>query len=752
MKGLALSNMGYALLWMTAVACLFLAGTEIASAQNPIQVENQKAGTSSWQIGLYPYVNSNDTDQWIRGYADKTSINKGEQITFNITVNPYSWKAVVPQYTIDVYRVGWYGGLGGRLMKHLGPFQGVQQPGGTSSGGVTSPGCPYDSLTGMIACQWTGDGAGSGSYTLDTSLPPDGSAIADWTSGIYLALLTTNQVQYPTGCGVNGTDPCDPDHQSYIIFAIREDGRKSDILFQQAVATYQAYNNYPDDRQTGKSLYDGGSYGSPTDLATQRAVKVSFDRPYTYVDHTGAGDFLHWELYFVRWLERNGYDATYATDVDTHANGSELLNHKSVLSVGHAEYWSAEMRQAFETARNKGVSLGFFGANAVYTQIRFEPSGSNVPNRVMVCYKDANLDQVADRSLTTVPFRYAPVNRPEQQLLGVMYDDYFDAEAPPQSYIVQNSGNWIYSGTGFLNGGAIPGILGYEIDRFFPDVPYPYSIPGTYTLVSNSPFTNIAGNSGTGNSSIYQSYDPTNGTAGGWVFGAGTIDWSFALDNYVPPVGINTRAFPAPNAGAQKTTSNILNRFLIARPTGAPANLSVVGATNSGGKLKINLAWTSGTINQTGFDVERSTDGASFTQIGTTSASATTYSDTKAVAGVIYFYRVAGFNTGGNGNYSNVAVYDQSLAAPTGLAARALSTSQISLTWKDNSTDETGFTIQRSLDGLSFSSLTTVGANSTSFVDTGLAKNTKYFYRVQSFNNVATSAFSNTTSATTMRK
>jgi hypothetical protein len=742
-----------AAVWAVAFAGMVLAGTGMASAQNSIQLENQKPGTSAWQIGLYPYVNSNDTDQWIRGYADQTSINKGERITFNVTVNPYSWKTGVPQYTIDVYRVGWYGGLGGRLMKHLGPFQGVQQPGGTSSGGITSPGCPYDSLTGMIACQWGGDGAGNGSYMLDTALPPDGSATADWTSGIYVALLTTNQVQYPTGCGVNGTDPCDPDHQSYIIFVIREDGRISDILFQQAVATYQAYNNYPDDRQTGKSLYDSGSYGPQTDLGTQRAVKVSFDRPYTYADHTGAGDFLHWELYFVRWLERNGYDVTYTTDVDTHANGGALLNHKAALSVGHAEYWSAEMRQAFESARDKGVSLGFFGANAVYTQIRFEPSASNAANRVIVCYKDANLDAVADRSLTTVPFRYAPVSRPEQQLLGVMYDDYFDAEAQPQSYVVQNSANWIYANTGFVNGSAVPGILGYEIDRFFPDAPYPYSVPGTYALVSKSPFTNIEGSSGISNSSIYQSYDPAKGTAGGWVFGAGTIDWSFALDSYLPPAGINTRAFPAPNAGAQTTTSNILNRFLIARPAGAPLNLIVVNAINNGGKLKINLAWTNGTTNQTGFDVERSSNGGgTYTQIGTAGANATTFSDTKATVGTTYYYRVAAFNLGGNGNYSNVAVYDSSLTMPSGLTAKALSSSQIGLTWNDNSSDETGFAIQRSLDGVSFSTVTTVPANSKSYTDTGLVKNTKYYYRVQSFNNLASSSYSNIASATTLKK
>jgi Fibronectin type III domain len=563
-------------------------------------------------------------------------------------------------------------------------------------------------------------------------------------------------VQYPTGCGATGTAPCDPDHQSYIIFAIREDGRNSDILFQQAVATYQAYNNYPDDQTTGKSLYDSGSYGPLTTLGTQRAVKVSFDRPYTYTDHTGAGDFLHWELYFIRWLERNGYDVTYSTDVDAHANGSRLLNHKAALSVGHAEYWSNEMRQAFEVARDAGTSLGFFGANAVYTQIRFEPSAGNVPNRVIACYKDASLDpynnpanQLYNPALTTVIWRNPLLSRPEQQLVGVMYDDYFDAEAPPQAYVIQNSNNWIYAGTGFVNGTSVPGILGYELDRQFQEYFKPSAVPGSYTLVSNSPFTAIDG-SGFSNSSIYQAYGPAVGSTGGWVFGAGTIDWSFGLDGYVPPAGINTRGFPAPDPGIQLTTANILSKFLAARPDNAPANLRITTATNNGGKLKINLAWTNNATNQGGFDVERSTDGAVFAQIGTTSATVTTFSDTKTAPNTIYYYRVAAYNAAGTGNYSNVAVYGGVPSAPTGLAATAVSGSEIDLAWIDNSSTETAFLVDRSPDGNTFSLIASLPAGSTSYASNGLTANTTYYYRVRAQNGFGSSAPSNTASAMTL--
>lgn len=759
------------LTWRThsvALACTFACSSLLAqistakptkppsTSPNPIQVENQKPGTSAWQIGLAPYVNSNDTDQWIRGYASAVSINKGATITFNITVNPYNWKpgtAPVP-YTIDVYRIGWYGGRGGRLMKHLGPFPGKQQPGGTSANGVTSDPCGVISVgaaqyqeLGLIECQWSGDGLGNGSYTLDTSIPPDGSTTADWTSGIYVALLTTKQVQYPTGCGNNGADPCDPDHQSYIIFVIREDGRSSQLLYDQPISTYQAYNNYPSDGTYGKSLYDGGSSGptptvfSATEPTATRAVQVSFDRPYTYTDHTGAGDFLHWELYFVRWMERNGYDVTYTTDVDVHAQGNTLLQHRGALVAGHPEYWSHEMRTAFETARDSGVSLGFFSANTAYAQIRFTNSTAGTPNRIIVCYKNATIDPYnnspSTSSLTTVPFRSSPVSLPEQTLLGSMYADYFSAESPAYPYVVQNSTNWVYSGTGLFDGSSIAGVTGYELDEYFSAFPAPTSDPQTYFLLSNSPFTGSEG-IGFANSAVYEA------PSGAWVFNSATMDWSWGLDNYAPPAGIDTRAVPVQSALVQQITANILNRFITVRPT-APANLA---STPSGSK--ISLSWNNTASNQNGFQVERSTDGALFSILGSTGKTATSYADSTVVAGVGYYYRVAAFNSGGNSSYSNVITAGTAPLAPSGLTATPISTTQISLKWTNNATNATGLILQRSLDNRTFVTLATLTPTTVAYDDLGLSPATKYYYRIQSTGEWGVSAYS-TATATTLR-
>src|SRR5438034_2695192 len=168
----------------------------------------------------------------------------------------------------------------------------------------------------------------------------------------------------------------------------------------RSVNTYQAYNSWG-----GRSLY-----------SSPRAYKVSFDRPY---QDDGTGDFLFLgENNFVRWMEKSGYDVTYSTTVDTHTNGGLLLNYRGLLAAGHNEYWSRPMYDAAVAARDAGVNLAFLGANPVYWQVRFEPSSSGLPNRVMVCYKDATLDPITDTSLKTVNWRDPLLNRPEQTLVG----------------------------------------------------------------------------------------------------------------------------------------------------------------------------------------------------------------------------------------------------------------------------------------------------------------------------------------------
>jgi len=409
---------------------------------------------------------------------------------------------------MDVYRMGYYQGLGGRLMQSIGPLQGVAQPA-----------CPVDATTGLIECNWTA------SYTL--TVP------TTWTSGVFMVQLTNAQ-----------------GNQNYITFVVRDDARVADIMFQQAVATYQAYNNYPDDSATGKSIYDFNSYGASTvaGTGTKRAVKVSWNRPYA---DRGAGQFFQWEFYFIRWLEQSGYDVKYSTDVDTHENSARLLQSKAFLSIGHNEYWSKAMYDGVQQARDAGVHLGFFGADAVFWQVRFEPSPlTGAADRVMVGYKDRTIDPVQGPT-TTILWRDPFLNRPEQQLIGVQFSGSIDISGPFPPYVVKNSSSWVYAGTGLADGDSIPKIVGYEMDSSMSNFPLPASVAGTYQVLSQSPYTDPYSGPMTANSSIYQA------PSGAWVFGAGTTNWSWGLsddgDGYMDP-------------RIQRITANVLNRFGVYPP------------------------------------------------------------------------------------------------------------------------------------------------------------------------------------------
>jgi hypothetical protein len=331
---------------------------------NPVIEENKQPGSPDWRLYQGSYQVSDDRGQQIKGYASATSVNKGESLTFFVTTNP-------PQaYSLDLYRLGYYGGTGGRLMQHL---TGV---------GTTQPACPEQPETGLIECDWA---------PAMTFVVPD-----TWTSGIYVGLLTNSD-----------------NYQDYINFVVRDDERPSDILYQEGVLTYEAYNDYPNDAadgsrpETGKSLYRFDSSPAPTlSIDGERGTKVSLDRP---IAEPRQGTFLDWDVYTVEWLEQSGYDVTYSTDIDTHLRPETLLKHKAFISAGHDEYWTRQMYDAVQAARDSGVNLAFLGADSVHWQVRLDPSTThNVPNRVIVCYRDPNLDPVSDPALKTVE---CPIHR-----------------------------------------------------------------------------------------------------------------------------------------------------------------------------------------------------------------------------------------------------------------------------------------------------------------------------------------------------
>ncbi len=167
----------------------------------------------------------------------------------------------------------------------------------------------------------------------------------------------------------------------------------------------------------------------------------------------------------------------------------------------------------------------------------------------------------------------------------------------------------------------------------------------------------------------------------------------------------------------------------------------------------IELAWIDSADNEQVYDVERSPDGSNWTRIAELPANSTSYIDTGLDADTPYSYRVQARNTLGASGYSNVASARTDLAppppaAPSNLSAQALAKLKIALTWNDNATDETGFVIERSLDGSSFAAIATVGSNTSSYTDSGLTARKVYYYQVIAIRDSVTSEPSNIASAT----
>ncbi|MEH2191990.1 MAG: N,N-dimethylformamidase beta subunit family domain-containing protein [Nostoc sp.] len=496
----------------------FSASATPVGGGNPIYLENLNAGTTNWKL-------DNRGSNQIAGYASATSVNKGESLDIKVSLGQAG------QYTIDVYRLGYYGGTGGRLMASSGPLNGTPQAA-----------CTQDSTTGLTECNWTT------SYVLQVS--------SNWTSGIYIAKLTDQ-----TSSKI-----------AHVWFVVRDDSSTAEILFQSAVSCVQAYNT-----MGGKSLYD---FTSPSG----RAYKVSFDRPFsqaTYQESTETDSPLRWEYNMVRWLESQSYNVTYTESIQVHTNGQKLLNHKVFLSVGHDEYWSKEMRDAVETARNNGVNLGFFSANTCYWRVRFENStlaaGQIKPNRVMTCYKqDWSLDPVAQQqgsSVATNKFRSFQNQRPENALLGVMYGSDTDLYGG-FNFVVTNSSDPYYANTGLKNGDQLTLLVGYEWDFIVSNGSSPAGlvtlsqstvVPSTLLPTFDEP-PNEPGLPA--NQDFTKAYSARyTASSGAKVFASGTIQWAWGLDSD----GVTT---PREDTRAKQMTVNVL-ADMGAKPQAPNANLIV---------------------------------------------------------------------------------------------------------------------------------------------------------------------------------
>jgi hypothetical protein len=468
---------------------------------NPIACENSKPGTpaSTWDI-------SGAGSSSIQGFATDISVNKGQTIGFKVDTSASS-------FSIDVYRLGYYGGNGARLIANIPSSQTTARD---------QPSCLTDGSTGLVDC---------GNWSQSALWAVPSTAV----SGIYIARLNASV------------------GSSHVIFIVRDDNGQSDILFQASDTTWQAYNTYG-----GNSLYVGSPAG--------RAYEVSYNRPFITRSVDNGQDWVfNAEYPMIRWLEANGYNVSYSTGVDTDRRGAELLEHKVFLSVGHDEYWSGTQRTNVEAARAAGVHLAFFSGNEVFWKTRWDTSidGSGTPYRTLVCYKEthasANIDPSPEWTGTWRDPRFSPPadgGRPENALTGTAFTVNAGTSAirVPEAY--GKARFWRNTSVATLAAGATAtltsGTLGYEWDEDLDNGSRP---PGLIQL-SQATVSGVDKLQDYGNT--YATGTATHSltlyrhSSGALVFGAGTIQYAWGLD------GTHDRGTTTPSTPMRQATVNLL--------------------------------------------------------------------------------------------------------------------------------------------------------------------------------------------------
>ena len=447
---------------------------------NEIVCENSKPGdpASEWDV-------SGSGSASIQGFSTDISVDQGATVHFKIDTD-------ADDYRLDIYRMGYYAGDGARQVATVEPSAALPQ---------SQPACADDAPTGLVDC---GNWAESASWAVP----------ADAVSGIYFARLVREDG--PAGA-------------SHIVFIVRDDDGGSDLLFQTMDTTWQAYNQYG-----GNSLYVGSPVG--------RAYKVSYNRPFTTRGPTPEDWVFNAEYPMVRFLERNGYDVSYFTGVDSDRSGAEILEHEAFLSVGHDEYWSGGQRSNVEAARDAGVDLAFFSGNEVFWKTRWEDSiaGPATDHRTLVSYKETHPTGIDDPTDTwTGTWRDdRPINpegpNPENALTGTMFRVNSGTSAIEVPAADGKMRLWRNTAVAALGAGQTETLaantLGYEWD----EAPGNDARPAGLVHLSSTTRSGVevlqdngsTYGSGTATHHLTQYRAPS----GALVFGAGTIQWAWGLD------------------------------------------------------------------------------------------------------------------------------------------------------------------------------------------------------------------------------
>ncbi|WP_430784586.1 N,N-dimethylformamidase beta subunit family domain-containing protein [Actinoplanes sp. G11-F43] len=449
----------------------------------------------------------------IEGYFGRESVAPGEPIRIHASTT-------APRFRVDFVRLGAEPRYAGST--HWLPGQHSPRP---MIAGHADPSVDWD-------------------WPAHTFTPPD-----DWRPGLYAAFFETADVAPARGGPLRGFG-----RDALVVRAGRERNR---ILYKVSTFTRHAYN-----RGDGTGFGDGASlYDDPVYLPGQ-GHKVSFRR-------AGGIDFLaYWDAPFLAWLERSGYAVDLCTDLDLHEDPGLLDGYRLLLSVGHDEYWSAEMRTRTGEFVSSGGNVAFLSGNTCWWRVRVTDGGT-----AFVSDTDHRVGDVYPR--LPAPDLWWPI-APENTLTGVsfrnggMWPGGWPGDRPRTGFTVQHADHWVFAGTGLRDGdrlGEGTPLIGYECDgaafhRDASGLARPTGADGTpadFTILGIAELTPVHDDfhhlrTGHWNCPDRDSDGPRAATMGvhspgaGTVFTGATTDW---------PVVVASGADPL----LERVTRNVLDRL-----------------------------------------------------------------------------------------------------------------------------------------------------------------------------------------------
>lgn len=461
-----------------------------------ITAENRLPGTTSWQI--------TGTSDGIEGFADTTYAAAGDHVGLYVST-------VASSFSVVAYRMGYYGGAGGRQVWASDQIPGVKQPK-----------CPVTSGINMVACD---------NWTLSLTVP----ITSAWTSGDYLLKLEGSGGQ-----------------ASYVLLVVWDPASTATYVIMNRSLTEEGWNTYG-----GYDFYQGLGPcppGSGSYPPCNRARVVSFDRPFT---GDGSSDFLTNEYPLVRWAEEQGLDVTYVSDITVDAHPDSVLKHRALLSLGHDELWTYDERKAVQAAFDHGVNVAFFGSAAVLRHARLQSSPLG-PDQEEVDYRASTEDPLYGAGdplqVTGNTWGSPPSSLSETMLVGEQYSGYVLPGHMSAALTVSDGSAWIFQGTGLSTGSAVPGVIASDIDHLAPTGKFPEDLQ----VFGHSavPLTDVFTSQGKWNGFTYSdmTYFTQTGSLAG-SFDSGTVTWILSMT----PCPATTPQCPANTVSA--ITGNLLRVF-----------------------------------------------------------------------------------------------------------------------------------------------------------------------------------------------